>query len=154
MAEQFEKAVEIGGLFVTAIQFLFTVTGKDQNRGAIIPDVVQGSRFVDCRLQRFQPSLVAGFEMSDYLAAERDDPGELVGIFPITRQQLLIQSDHIDQISARGMAGNIDGGGVASVFSYIIEYPSNGGSGIIDDLHRLHMRRQAVFDTYDYHAVR
>ena len=31
MAEQFEKAVEIGGLFVTAIQFLFTVTGKDQN---------------------------------------------------------------------------------------------------------------------------
>ena len=89
MAEQFEKAVEIGGLFVTAIQFLFTVTGKDQNRGAIIPDMVQGSRFVDCRLQRFQPSLVAGFEMSDYLAAERDDPGELVGIFPITRQQLL-----------------------------------------------------------------
>ena len=68
--------------------------------------------------------------MSDYLAAERDDPGELVGIFPITRQQLLIQSDHIDQISACRMAGNIDGGGVASVFSYIIEYPSNGGSGI------------------------
>ena len=130
MAEQFEKAVEIGGLFVTAIQFLFTVTGKDQNRGAIIPDMVQGSRFVDCRLQRFQPSLVAGFEMSDYLAAERDDPGKLVGIFPITRQQLLIQSDHIDQISACRMAGNIDGGGVASVFSYIIEYPSNGGSGI------------------------
>ena len=130
MAEQSEKAVEIGGLFVTAIQFLFTVTGKDQNRGAIIPDMVQGSRFVDCRLQRFQPSLVAGFEMSDYLAAERDDPGKLVGIFPITRQQLLIQSDHIDQISACRMAGNIDGGGVASVFSYIIEYPSNGGSGI------------------------
>ena len=70
MTEQFEKAVEIGGLFVTAIQFLFTVTGKDQNRGAIIPDMVQGSRFVDCRLQRFQPSLVAGFEMSDYLTAE------------------------------------------------------------------------------------
>ena len=131
MTEQFEKAVEIGGLFVTAIQFLFTVTGKDQNRGAIIPDMVQGSRFVDCRLQRFQPSLVAGFEMSDYLTAERDDPGELVGIFPITRQQLLIQSDHIDQISACRMAGNIDGVGVASVFSYIIEYPSNGGSGII-----------------------
>ena len=131
MAEQFEKAVEIGGLFVTAIQFLFTDTGKDQNRGAIIPDMVQGSRFVDCRLQRFQSSLVAGFEMSDYLTAERDDPGELVGIFPITRQQLLIQSDHIDQISACRMAGNIDGGGVASVFSYIIEYPSNGGSGII-----------------------
>ena len=92
--------------------------------------------------------------MSDYLAAERDDPGELVGIFPITRQQLLIQSDHIDQISARGMAGNIDGGGVATVFPDIIEYPGNGGSGIVHDLHRLHMRRQTVFDTYDYHAVR
>ena len=89
MAEQFEKAVEIGGLFVTAIQFLFTVTGKDQNRGAIIPDMVQGSRFVDCRLQRFQPSLVAGFEMSDYLAAERDDPGKLVGIFLIRANSFL-----------------------------------------------------------------
>ena len=92
--------------------------------------------------------------MGDHLTAERDDPGKLVGILPITRQQLLIQSDHIDQISACRMAGNIDGGGVASVFSYIIEYPSNGSSGIVHDLHRLHMRRQAVFDTYNYHAVR
>lgn len=51
MAEQFEKAVEIGGLFVTAIQFLFTVTGKDQNRGAIIPDMYKGavSSIVGCK---------------------------------------------------------------------------------------------------------
>ena len=82
MAEQFEKAVEIGGLFVTAIQFLFTVTGKDQNRGAIIPDMVQGSRFVNCRLQRFQPSLVAGFEMSDYLPLKGMIPASLSASFP------------------------------------------------------------------------
>ena len=88
MAEQFEKTVEIGGFFVTAIQFFFTVAGKDQDRSTVRTDVIQGSRFIDSRLQRFQSPLVAGFEMGDYLTAERDDPGELVSIFTITRQQL------------------------------------------------------------------
>lgn len=93
MAEQLEEAVKIGRLLVTAIQFFFTVAGKDQDRSTVRTDVIQGSRFIDSRLQRFQSPLVAGFEMSDYLTAERDDPGELVSIFSITRQQLLVQPD-------------------------------------------------------------
>ena len=70
MAEQLEEAVKIGRLLVTAIQFFFTVAGKDQDRSTVRTDVIQGSRFIDSRLQRFQSPLVAGFEMSDYLTAE------------------------------------------------------------------------------------
>ncbi len=40
MAEQFEETVEIGGFFIAAVHFFFTVAGEDQDRGAIFPDVI------------------------------------------------------------------------------------------------------------------
>ena len=79
MPEQFEETVKIGRLFIAAIQLFFTITGKDQDRGTIFTDVIQGSRFVNSRLQRFQSSPVAGFEMGDYLATERDGAVQKVG---------------------------------------------------------------------------
>lgn len=82
MAEQLEEAVKIGRLFVTAIQFFFTVAGKDQDRSTVRTDVIQGSRFINSRLQRFQSPLVAGFEMGDYLTAERMIPASLSASFP------------------------------------------------------------------------
>ena len=87
--------------------------------------------------------------MGYHLAAEREGSCDGIGIHIVVLQIVLLQYNHVRQITSCRMACHENASGIASIFTHVLEGPRYGGRSIINTVSYLHLGQQPVVDGHN-----
>jgi len=95
-----EHAHEVGVLLVAAEHLHFAVAGEQERGRGIGPDVVEGREFVDDGLLAGDTAFATDGHVGDGVAAEGDEPRDLVGIDPVGLEPAFVEAYHAGEVAA------------------------------------------------------
>ena len=99
---------EVRVFLVSAQQFQVPIAGYQQHGRSVVSHVIERCHFINDWLFVINASLFANCEMSNCVAAEGDESGDLICIELVDVQPPLIEADHAGEISTGRMATNED----------------------------------------------
>ena len=144
MSRHFHHPHQVSILLIPTQHLQFPVAGDQQERRGICPDMVQGRQRVDYRAGVGNSPFFPDRLMGDGVAAERNQPGNAVGIDALHFQPRLVESGHGSQITSRRMTRHENQRRIPAIFPDVVENPGDGCCCIPDGLCRTNLRVQPV----------